>query len=283
MLFKSAIKTLVVSVALLACVAQAKTFKYELQNFYSGGGEVDYSGLDLDDVKSVTLTVEQAEPRATPILTSLEIEYAHAPKLLVKNLFSGNDPNGDSWVFNGKVNNAWVFRQVNVRVDNLDRLNEDGKFVAIEVAVSDYESFVELGANEDAYEYGKRLAFVEGELKAANPSKVIDVEKVTLDDSRVKLSLRDELVAMPGNTKAEKAFVIDVLWFGKGESVIYFPAYNVSDSLFVDPLSIDATKFTRTDGGEDYYITVTARYEYGHVEDSGSISLLHLLSTAYDN
>ncbi|MCO1336877.1 hypothetical protein MO867_21345 [Microbulbifer sp. OS29] len=283
MLFKSAIKTLVVSVALLACVAQAKTFKYELQNFNSGRGGVVYSGLYLKDVKSVTLTVEQAEPRATPMLTSLEIEYIDAPKLLVKNLFSTDDPNGDSWTFNGKVNDAWVFRQVNVRVDNLDRLNEDGKFITIEVAVSEYESFVELGANEDAYEYEKRLSYVEGELKAANPSKVIDVEKLTLDDSRVKLSLRNKVVAMPGNTRGEKAFVIDVLWYGKGESIIYYPAYDVGNTLFVDPLNIDVTKFTESDGSEDYDIKITARGEYGDVVETGSISLSYLLSAAYDN
>ncbi|WP_226649629.1 hypothetical protein [Microbulbifer variabilis] len=283
MLFKSAIKTLVVSAALLACVAQAKTFKYELQNIYSGRGAVVYSGLDLNEVKSVTLTVEQAEPRATPMLTSLEIEYAYAPKLSVKKLFSPNDPNGDSWIFTGKVNDAWVFRQINVRVDSLDRLNQDGKEIMIDGYVSEYESFVELGANGDAYERGKHLFFVAGELKAANPSKVVDVEKLTLDDSRVKLSLRDKLVSMPGDTRAKKAYVIDVLWFGKGESVIYFPDYGITDSLFVDPISIDVTKFTTTDGSEDYNITIILRDEYGNVVDTNPISLLYLLSTAYDN
>ncbi|WP_445361553.1 hypothetical protein ACJJIL_07310 [Microbulbifer sp. EKSA005] len=281
MFFKSAVKVLSVFVVLLTCGAQAKTFKYELQDMHTGRGDVQYPDLNIYDVTSVTLTVERSDLRDTPILTSLEIEYFGSDKLTVKNFIIDEYNNGSSWKYRGKVNNAWVFRQLNIGVDGLDYMTENGKEIIIEGYVSEFSSFLGLNSKEDLVEWGKSLFYIQGELVDVTPSKVVDVEWLTADDSRLKLSLRDRVTTIPDSNNDQKAFVVDLLWHGKGESIYYIPTHNDYEVNFTNAVGIITETVAGPDGSEEYDIKVLARDSEGNEYIAADVYLPYMLSQAY--
>ncbi|WHI52969.1 hypothetical protein P3339_09465 [Microbulbifer sp. MLAF003] len=91
MIFKKAMKVAVIFATLLVVNVQAKTFKYEVQDARVSQGHLYYLPFNLDNINSLVLTVNIAHPEADSGSVSLEVDFANAPKLVIKN-FKLHDP-----------------------------------------------------------------------------------------------------------------------------------------------------------------------------------------------
>ncbi|GAB2875818.1 hypothetical protein ACCI51_14060 [Microbulbifer echini] len=272
MFFRNTVKTVAVSVALLAFGAQAKTFKYELQDLNSSNMDIQYPGLDFSGVSSATLTIDHADQSAPPVVTSLEINFPSTSNLFVKNFKSSDE------TFRASVDDAWVYRKLNVEMNGLNYFDPNGKFVDIMAFVSEADSFIgktQLGK-------GPMLFHVSGRLVDVTPSKVVDVEWLTVNDNRLKLSLRDNVTSAPDSDFGGKAFVIDSLWFGEGEETLYLEAPFGDEAKFIQPYKLAVSKISGPIGDE-YFIKILAKDENGNEFETVELPLQDLLSNAYDN
>ncbi|BBM00407.1 hypothetical protein [Microbulbifer sp. GL-2] len=273
MFFRNTVKTIAVSVALLAFGAQAKTFKYELQDLHSSGADIQYPGLDLNGASSATLTIDQADQDSSPVITSLEINFPSASNLLVKNFkqLPGS-------AARASVSNAWVYRQVNVEVHGFDIENPNDQMINIDGYVSEADSFIGSGQSDNL---GGRLFHAAGKLVDVTPSKIVDVEWLTVNDDRLRLSLRSNPISIPDSNFGEMAFAIDSLWLGKGEEVLYFHAPFGDETKFIEPYMLEVSTITGPDGDE-YSIRILAKDMHGNEFPTPDLPLRHLLEDAYD-
>ncbi|WP_444958105.1 hypothetical protein [Microbulbifer sp. ZKSA002] len=277
MFFRNTVKTVAVSVALLAFGAQAKTFQYELQDLDSSSGEIQYPGLDLEGASSVTLTVDQEDQWSPAILTSLEINFPNAPSLSVSN-FQVDD---EGWRHEATVDDVWVYRQLDVVVDGLDAESSIDTMISIEGYVSEAENFI--GA-ERSLNFDQRLFTVNGQLVDATPSTIVDVASFTVDGKQVELSLRDNPTFDPnsnGGDNVEMAFVVELLWFGEGKEVYYFHAPFGGESKFYEAYKLEASTSPGPDGDETS-IVIKVKDAEGVESETHDVYLEDMLSEAYD-
>lgn len=272
MLLRNIVKTVAVSVALLAFGAQAKTFKYELQDLHSSGADIQYPGLDLNGASSATLTIDQADRDSSPVITSLEINFPSASNLLVKNF-----KQLEGHVARASVSNAWVYRQVNIEMHGLDIQSSNEQWINIDGYVSEAESFIGGGQSESL---GGRLFHAAGKLVDVTPSKIVDVEWLTVNDDRLRLSLRNNPISIPDSNFGEMAFAIDSLWLGKGEEVLYFYAPFGDETKFIEPYKLEISTIAGPDGAE-YSIRILAKDVHGNEFPTPDLPLGHLLEDAY--
>ncbi|WP_444941367.1 hypothetical protein ACJJI3_02350 [Microbulbifer sp. ZKSA004] len=275
MFLRNTVKTVAVSVALLAFGAQAKTFQYELQDLGSFGGELQYPGLDLEGASSATLTVDQKDQWSPAILTSLEINFPNAPSLSVSN-FQVDD---GGWRHEATVDGAWVYRQLDVVVDGLDLESLNNTMINIDGYVSEAENFI--GA-ERSLNYDQRLFTVHGQLVDVTPSKIVDVATFTVDGKQVELSLRDNPTLDPNSNNGEMAFVVELLWFGEGKEVYHFHAPFGDESKFYEAYKLEVTTTPGPDGDETA-ISVKIKDAQGMESETHHVYLEDMLRDAYQH
>jgi hypothetical protein len=209
--------TCMIILAITANVGYAKTFKYELTNIHSSEGyEVKYPGLELNNIKSATLTVNKDPLLPDWQLNSLEITFNTAAKLTATG-FKKVSHN----TYRAVVNDVWVFRQLIVDVKETDLNIYQNPFVNIQVSVSDKYAFnvPELDSQ------GHELFHVAGAIRDISPIKIIDTASIILDNKRVNFSLRERpgilIVGSDGPEQSRKeGFLVDVLWMGKGQKTV---------------------------------------------------------------
>ncbi|WP_226649449.1 hypothetical protein [Microbulbifer variabilis] len=274
MFLRNTIKTIAVSVALISFGAQAKTFKYELQDLHSSNGEIQYPGLNLNDASSVVLTVEQADNSVPAMLTSLEINFPYAPSLSVSNFKAGDQ----GWRYYSTVDDAWVFRQLDIAIDGFNAGNPNNAMVHIEGFVSEAEDFI---GEERSLNFDQRLFSANGQLVDVTPSKVIDVKSLTVDGSQVELSLRDNPAVDPNSSNGDMAFVIELLWFGEGKEVFHFHAPYGDESKFFEAYKLEVSTMPGPDGDETA-VSIKAKDAQGMEFETHHIYLKDVLREAYE-
>ncbi|WP_413662470.1 hypothetical protein ACG1BZ_14730 [Microbulbifer sp. CNSA002] len=274
MFIRNAVKTVAVSVALLAFGAQAKTFQYELQNLDSIGGEIQYPGLNLEGANSVILTVDQEDQWSPAVLTSLEINFPNAPSLSVSN-FQVDD---GGWRHEATVDGAWVYRQLDVVVDGLDLESSNNTMINIEGYVSEAENFI--GA-ERSLNFDQRLFTAHGQLVDTTPSKIVDVKTFTVDGNQVELSLRDNPTLDPNSANGDMAFIVELLWFGEGKEVYHFHAPFGDESKFYEAYKLEVSTMPGPDGDETV-ISIKVKDAQGMEFEIHHIYLEDILREAYE-
>ncbi|WP_444914162.1 hypothetical protein [Microbulbifer sp. TRSA007] len=274
MLFRNTVKTVAVSVALLAFGAQAKTFQYELQDLGSFGGEIQYPGLDLEGASSVILTVDQEDQWSPAILTSLEINFPNAPSLSVSN-FQVDD---GGWRHEAIVDGVWVYRQLDIVVDGLDLESSNNTMINIEGYVSEANNFI---GEERSLNFDQRLFTVHGQLIDVTPSKVVDVASFTVDGNPVELSLRDNPILDPNSISGDMVFVVELLWFGEGKEVYHFHAPFGDESKFYEAYKLEASTTPSPDGDETA-IRIKVKDAQGMEFETHHVYLEDMLREAYE-
>jgi hypothetical protein len=205
--------------ALASLTAQAKTYTYDLRNITSGGPPV-YPGLDLNGATAAVLNIYRAPGNPQVELRSLEISFPMAGKLR-----TGVFKQLDGQRYRALVGGAWVFKEVIVELDTPSGW-VPGTQLHARVLVTDQVSFL----NPEVQNQGVTLAHLQGELRDITYSPTIDSVSTLLDTKRVTLNLRDRLSApLPGSTfvplPREPSFVLDTLWMGRGQKLLYVPAF----------------------------------------------------------
>ncbi|WP_445361554.1 hypothetical protein ACJJIL_07315 [Microbulbifer sp. EKSA005] len=274
MFYRNAIKTAAVSVALVAFGAQAKTFKYELQNLHSSNGEMQYPGLDLNDASSVILTIDQADHSAPATVTSLEVNFPYAPSLSVNDIKADDQ----SWRYYATVEDAWVYRQLDITIDGLDVGNPNNAMIHVEGFVSEAANFI---GEERSLNSDQRLFSVHGELFDVTPSKVVDVKSFTVDGSHVELSLRDNPTIDPNSNYGDMAFVIELLWFGEGKENFHFHVPFGDESKFFEAYKLEVSTIPGPNGDETS-ISIKAKDAQGMEFETHHMYLEDMLRDAYE-
>ncbi|WP_444911061.1 hypothetical protein [Microbulbifer sp. PAAF003] len=276
MILKKSMKVAAIFAALLVVNVQAKTFKYEVQD-----ARVSNFGLYHlpfgNDINSVVLTVDVEHPESdsASASVSLEIDFIEAAKLVVKKFrLHEYHWGGAAGNYRGSVNNAWVYRQLNFEIPHLEPLYshfDDFEFIAF---VSESDSFTGAGRSD---ELGEPLFEISGRLIDVTPSKIVDVEKLKVNDSTLKLSLRNHISGLP--TSRDSGIIIDSLWFGKGEAQLVIPSEWVYD-FYMKPVDLIISK----DAGseiDEYFVSVRAINQDGEEFISDTLPLQQLLNDAY--
>jgi hypothetical protein len=270
MIRKTCFTAAMISGLLVASAAQAKTFTYEIQDINSFQGGVSYPGLDLNGATSGKLVIKQDSPQDTPSIYSLEVQFPSAVKFTARNF---QDDGGQ--IYRTSVNNVWVYRQLNVELHGFDVNQPNEQFVNIEGVVAEGKGFI---SDDIQPTSGQSLFHVDGRLVNVTPTKVIDREVLTVDGNRLVMSLRDGLTT----NNAESFIVINSLWFGNGEQDLLLPSgFPNNVSGFVQPFRINLETFPGSEGDE-YFISVDSKDEYGTEVRSPSISLSDVLNQAYN-
>lgn len=204
---------------LLSTSTYAKTFKYDLAALNSHQGPINYPKLNFNQVKSAVFTVNKDPLTPELQISSLEVTFPNAAKLLATD-FKKIEPN----LYRAVVNDAWIYRQVIVDVRELD-FNRPAAHALIEVYVSEKSAFIQPEITTDAK--GENLFHVNGILRDITTAKIADTAVVTVNSKNVTLSLKDLLTYAPVESQINgprEGFVIDALWQGKGQKTIYIPA-----------------------------------------------------------
>lgn len=258
------------SFLLIASAAQANTFKYEIQNIQSFNGAINYPGLNLNAI-SGTLTIEQSSQFDEPVVKSLDVNFLEAKPLAVRSFSSV----GGFGPLRASVNNAWVFRKLNVEINTFDFLNPNFQFLSVNVYVSENDNFINnIGQQEQL------LLTLDGILVDVTPSKVSDTESLLVNGERLRLSLRNALTSVPELGLTDQV-VINSVWFGNGEENIYLPAGTPSNlARFVKPYRINLTTIAGPQG-DDNFISVSLRDREGVEFESPQFLLQDLLDQAY--
>ncbi|WP_444922288.1 hypothetical protein ACJJID_08230 [Microbulbifer sp. CnH-101-G] len=273
MLPKYALATAAISAAFIAFEAQAKTFKYEIQDINSSNASLQYPGLDLNGANSATLTVDQANSSSPAVITSLDVNFPYASKLSVRNF------NSFGGFHQATVGNTWVYRQLNIEIHGLDIQNSNDQMINIDGFVSEADSFIGV---EQPGNQGQPLFHVGGRLVDVTPSKVTDVKTLTIDGSRLRLSLNSKITSN-SNSGHDNAVVIDSLWFGNGEAKLYIPiSMSSNEAKFAEPYKLNISTHSGPEGDE-HSIHVLARDEHGNELPTAEFPLQHLLEEAYRN
>jgi hypothetical protein len=269
-------KTYIIAVIISGLVAvsatQAETFVYELQDLSSYQGSVVYPGLDLNGATSAKLVIDQDSPQDIPKIVSLVVDFSAAEKLTARN-FKGQS----GQFYSTKVNNAWVYRQLDIKLHGFDINNPNGQFINIEALVSESKGYIN---NNEENPGGQLLFNAHGRLVNITPTKVVDKEVLTVNGSRLRLYLRNGLVINP-NSVSESVFVINSLWFGNGEQDLYLPSGFLNNaSGFVKPFRINVETIPGFSEDEKF-ISVTSKDELGNDIQSPLMPLQDALNQAY--
>ncbi|WHI52970.1 hypothetical protein P3339_09470 [Microbulbifer sp. MLAF003] len=167
-----------------------------------------------------------------------------------------------------------MYRQLNFDIPNIDALYPHFDDIEIRAFVSESDSFLGAGRSN---ELGGELFEISGRLVDVTPSKIVDVEKLKVNDSTLKLSLRDHISGIP--TERHTGIIIDSLWFGKGEAQLVIPSNWLHDS-FMKPVDLMISKDAGS-GIDEYFVSVRAVNLDGEEFISDTLPLQQLLDSAY--
>ncbi|WP_444933591.1 hypothetical protein [Microbulbifer sp. JTAC008] len=167
-----------------------------------------------------------------------------------------------------------MYRQLNFDIPNIDALYPHFDEIEIRASVSESDSFTGAGRTD---ELGGDLFEISGRLIDVTPSKIVDIEKLKVNDSTLKLSLRNHISGIP--TERYTGIVIDSLWFGKGEAQLVIPSSWVHDG-FMKPVDLMISKDAGSEVDE-YFVSVRAINQDGEEFISDTLPLQQLLNDAY--
>lgn len=203
----------------IAFPVYAKTFKYELNNVHSGNGVVTYPGLDFGQARSAIFTVNRDPLSPDVQLTSLEITFPTAAKLVATGF-----KRIDHDTYRAVVNDQWIYRQIFIDVRGVDFNRPNFGAPMVEAFISEKSVFVQPENDQT----GEHLFMVHGPgLTDVTQSRVADTASVIMAGKRLTLSLKNILSYAPTNAPvngSREGFVVDALWMGKGQKTIYIPA-----------------------------------------------------------
>lgn len=264
-------------VALASTTTYAKTFKYDLLDVHSSNGVIHYPELDFDQVKSAVLTINKDPLSPDVQISSVEITFPNAAKLLATGF-----KKTEFGTWRAAVNDAWIYRQVIVEVRETDFNNAGPMPVSISVSVSEKSVFIQ--PEEDPK--GHPLFNVEGVLRDITTNKIVDTESVIIDGKRLNLSLKENLSFAAPDVQingTREGFVIDTLWMGKGQKTLYVPA-PVPQSEF-DRYTAIGLVMEEVNGpvGKEYFFSVKFTDSTGGEQLTPNLPLKYLLDTAYNS
>lgn len=270
-LFGYTLGTLCLAIATMN--AHAVTLKYELTNIHSSNGAVNYPGLDFFNATSATLTVEK-EMGQEPQVKTLTIQFPQINKLSASNFQRlPNSPEQQA-----TVNNAWVYRQVDIRLDAMPI--EANNSLHVMGFVAENSAFITPQTNN----WNGHLFDLNGELVDVTPSKVADTASAVIDGKRVTFSLRDRLSQAPtGNMPngPSEGYVVDIMWLGKGQARAYVPApAQGPDRDFATAVSLTITG-TENPDYQTWEIMVSGKDPFGGEMPPSAIRVMDLLNSAY--
>ena len=265
--------TLLASALLAATVAQAKTFKYELTDLHSNNGFINYPGLDFNNATSAILTVTQDSPEAQAKISSLEIKFPQASKLVARDF-----QNVDGNMYRALVNDAWIYRQVVVNLNSPDLNPYNHAPVNIEVNVSEKAGFI----NPEGEAQGQPVLMSFGMLNDITPAKTVDTASVIMNGKRLNLALSSNLSGPSANSMGGPGgFVIDATWMGKGQQKLYINSGFPQEFFgFVTPIALILDELDGPEGKE-YMLSVQAKDHNGVEIPSPMMPLKDLLEQAY--
>lgn len=210
-------------ISLLSASTYAKTFKYDLTAISSYQGPIQYPRLSFNQAKSAIFTVNKDPLSPEVQISSLEVNFPEAAKLLATGFKKVETEPG---VYRAIVNDVWIYRQVIVDVRNVDFNRTQMSSPRIEVYLSEKSVFIQPENNADPK--GERLFEVNGILRDITAARIADTAIATVEGKKLTLSLKDLLSFAPVEAPingAREGFVIDALWQGKGQKTIFIPAF----------------------------------------------------------
>lgn len=262
----------VVLFAAAAC-SQAVTLKYELVNAHSfSNGSITFPGLDLNQAVSGVVTLEKSQESGVEV-KSLELGFQNVKKLTATNFY-----NSDGNFFEAAIPNAWIYREIKVRVNSYDLANNNHLF--IEGFVSNQNSFVTNNAPSEL----PLLFNLDGDLKDITPRKTADTTYTSIDGKRVTFTLKDRLGVAPADSNTSitnEGFVVDITWLGKGTKTVYLPApITGPDRDFITAIAI---KLVGTENPDINTWGLEVTFDDGHNNQMPAppVNLLEVLNRAY--
>lgn len=203
---------------------QAKTVIYDLKELHSNNGWVHYDGLDFNEATSAIITVTKTLPSPEITISSLVVNFPNAAKLTATN-FKKIESGG----YRAIVNGAWVYREVIVDIDE-PTIQADFP-IHVRVSVSERTAFI----NPVADIKGSPLLDLFGVARDITATKIVDTAATTINGKKVTLSLRDRL-GFDDNHRF--GFVINALWYGKGQKTLVVPWAAPYDIDFFDAIEL---------------------------------------------
>ncbi len=250
--------------AILAIFLSSYSFS-NIENYSFNGSSstssFNFPGLYLSGEVNGKLNIKRNSPLdfsangSNMDILKLSLEFDTAPDLTATN-FSFN-PQTNSYI--AKVSNAWVFSSVNVEILNIDTQQQNFNYrVSIETLNSLTDKNISAHNGED-------IALLEGIgfLQNKTPFKLVDMVNVNIDGKRLSIKLNGNKGSNnnPEAGMVDQGFELKLLWFGRGEKLMYVPA--PESPYTIKPIAIILEPFNI--GGE-------AEYEfYIKFEENGNI------------
>lgn len=257
---KNLINTLLLTpLCLFALSAQADIENY---SFHSPAGHstFEFPGLFLGGETKGKLSLEKNSPNDYPPSNSefdikkLSLRFETAPELVATN-FSFNPSTG---TYLATVNNAWVFKAVNVEVFDI-RLEESQQRFFYRVSVPTFKNLTNTTLPSPSNDQ-PILIETEGFLVNQTPFKVVDAINVMIEGKRLSIKLNGNLSSNnnPAKGMIGSGIELKLLWMGHGEKLLYIPA-----PFGVKPVAIVLNSFNI---GDEPNYDFAVRFE-----DNGSI------------
>ncbi|HTF98036.1 MAG TPA: hypothetical protein VL995_18010 [Cellvibrio sp.] len=263
--------------SIISASTYAKTFKYELTDILSSNGTITYPNLDFDQAQSAVFTVNKDPLSPNLQITSLEVTFPTAAKLVATGF-----KQVDHDTYRAVVNDAWIYRQIFVDVHGVDFNYPNRSTPRIEASISEKSIFIQPEADVT----GQPLFFLHSPfMRDITPSKIADTASVVLAGKRLTLSLKNNL-GVASNTNGpspinQEGFVVDALWMGKGQKTLYIPApVPVEEFDRFDAIAIDINELP-TSQGVEYTLVIKFKDLNGYETSTPELPLMHLLEAAY--
>lgn len=262
--------------SLISASTYAKTFKYELIDIHSGNGVISYPGLDFGQAQSAVFTVNKDPLSPDVQITSLEVTFPSAAKLVATGFKKINHD-----TYRAVVNNAWIYRQIFVDVRGVDFNRPRFTPPMIEASISEKSVFIQPEADPT----GEHIFHVHGpSLRDITPARVVDNASVIVAGKRVTLSLKNNLSYATAETPVSgpnEGFVVDALWMGKGQKTFYVPApvpMEEFDAFEAIGISINERP---TPSGNEYSFVIKFKDANGYELNTPELPLMDFLQGAY--
>ncbi len=189
-----------------------------------------YPHLDLSNITGFKIDTYQnalsSSPDTEVMIKQVTFDFENANSLVVKNL---KKESGSTDTYVGTVDDVWVYRQIEVRLNITGGLR-DNSTVNAEIHIVDHQSYTgtnaaypvtnpypDSGANSNIS--GHLLVHANGYLYNVTPEKIVDRSTLIVDGKELTLSL----VQKPrfSMTGPESGFKVKALWMGHGEAPFY--------------------------------------------------------------
>lgn len=258
--------------AAIYCQADTQTLSID---GYSSSSNFNFPGLEFSGPVKGQLKLKRTSPNDIPASSSefdierLSLDFEFAPDINI----SGFKFNQYSGTYIAQVNNLWVFKTVNVEITHItpDLQNFDYRISV--------ETIKDLTGNMFPSPFISDAILTEGNGLLINetPFKLVDIANAQAEGKRVNLKLNGHLGSNfnPEEGMTGEGIELKVLWFGRGEKLVYIP--KPSDTakpvgIILNPLNIGGTT--------EYHVAI--RYEdNGIVNETGHEPLEQLLTDAF--